>query len=288
LRIRRYAVQRQSERADFFLIFFLLGLVAYALWGGVWGKYAFPVVLAGVIAAGHELAVWLQSVRVTHWVVFSFLVALLAIFHFLAIPALQVRPGGFYLLSVGLRQAVLDIRNLYVLATLAGFGVFVFFARRFVVGARKQTSLAAVLVVYVLVANPINSAKVLLSSADRSPYRPFEDRGFRETVDYLNRNLEPTDVIVCPKDIGFYFKGKHYPTESILALDGLGELARLVSSPEVRYIIDSEKYPTIPAGNLTLNGSSLLRVEQISDYVVYAHRPPRQTSPGGYHQGRRG
>ncbi len=106
--------------------------------------------------------------------------------------------------------------------------------------------------------------KVMFLSDEISPYRPFHERGFVQTVQYLNANLSSTDVIFCPKEMGYYFHGKYYQTEHS---DGLVKTLALTSA--VSHIIDSEIYPTLRDRDILLNEFRAIPIKKIGDYVIY-------------------
>ena len=269
-RARAYFVRRQLEKVDFLLIFSLAGLAVYTLWGALWGKYSFPAVLSGVIALGHQISSSRYPERIAHTRTFLILVLGLLVVHLIGVPPLQLRPPGFDLRSAGLRQAVADSRNVHLLVSVGAFAAFLIVTRYVVLAEKRETGLLlTLLLIYVLTANPINAMKILLSADDRSPYRPFRDRGFTQTVELLNTTLRRDDVILSPKDVGFYFRGKHYSTEQTLAFHGVFGLRRLALSSEVDYVVDSEKYPTIPERDLLVGTPSIVPLKRIGDFVIY-------------------
>lgn len=271
LRLWNYVCCHRLDKVDFLLIFSVLGLGTYALWGGMLGKYTFPPVLAGVIAVGSQMPNYLKSLRITNRVMFLTLLLTLTILHLVAVPALQVRLPGFDVRAAGLWQAISDVRNLYLFTTVTAFLVFFAIARQFMAGQKRETAVLASLLMYLLVANPINTMKLVLSPDDRSPYHPFQERGFVQTVQFLNETLGQNDIILSPKDIGYYFHGKHYSTEAVLAFDGLPALRELALSPKIRYVVDSEKYPTIPDHNSVLGAASAFTMRRIGDFRAFQY-----------------
>lgn len=269
LRSWNYVCCRKLDKADFLVIFSMAGLAIYTIWGGLWGKYTFGPVLVGVTAIGNQLSISLRSIRIVHRTILVTLLLLLVGVHLLVLPALQVRVPGFDLRSTGLWDAISDVRNLYLLITVGAFAVFYVIARPLVSGGKKETALLITLSLYLLAANPVNAMKLVLSPEDRSPYHPFQERGFIQTVQFLNDNLGSDHIILSPKDIGFYFHGKHYSTEAVLAFDGLFGLEQLASSNRVHYIVDSEQYPTLPDRDRFFTMSSFSPKRRIGDFVIY-------------------
>lgn len=264
LRIRSYISRGKLERMDFLVIFALLGLATYTFWGGLWGKYTFPVVLAGVTAVGFYISNSLTSIRIRRPVVFMSFLLMLAIIHLIAIPNLQVKPPGFDLRSAGLWQAISDIRNLYLLVIVTAIIIFFSIAWRFIVVEKREAALFIMLLIYLLAANPINSMKIIFSPGDLSPYHPFQEKGFVQTIQFINYTLGRDDVIFAPRDIGFYFHGRYYPTD-----DELAKLQKLTDLPRICYIVDSENYPAISVRGFFMKTSSIVLLKRIGTFAIY-------------------
>ena len=73
------------------------------------------------------------------------------------------------------------------------------------------------------------------------------------------------EVILAPKDIGFYFGGSHYGLEDVAG----GEVGDISRQPNVRYVIDSTLYPAVPGLDGVMRDRSLREVKHIGAFVVY-------------------
>jgi hypothetical protein len=273
VRIWNYMFRGKLEKVDFLVLFAVVGLAAYTIWGARWGKYTFPLVLIGVIAVANQLPNALRSITITRRTLFAALILFLAVFHLIAVDGLQVRLPGINLHTTGFWDAISDVRNLNLLWTLVAFVVFFTLASLFSIRGKKGMALLFVLVVYVLVANPINTVKIVVSSDDRSPYRALQEQGFTETVQHLNSTLDEESVILSPKDVGYYFKGRYYETEGLQEPPGGSTLLRHVAfSGQIRFVVDSVKFPTIANRDLLLRSSPFVPVRRIGDFVIYENQ----------------
>ena len=268
VRLKHYFQEWKVEKEDFLFLFLGVCFGAYVLWHGMWGKYCFPAVFAGLLAAGKPVRILFSRLRTEKgslWLSGAFLITFLHIFF---VPSLQVRPASLNMQTVGIREALADPRNLslvisVMIAVLSGSFLW---ARGKEAGA---SFLCVWLIVYALGANPVNVVKTVCSSEDRSPYRPLRDKGFIETVDYLNRTFAGKEPIVCPKDMGFYYQGKHYPSDHLTAFDPTQELEPLIRAGKVRFLIDSEMYPAFSDKEKFKQRSLISPVRKIGDYTIY-------------------
>jgi hypothetical protein len=159
---------------------------------------------------------------------------------------------------------------MWLAVSLTAFFIFAAAAHRLISTPGRVGAWIVLLVACALASGPVNAAKVLASDADRSPYRPFEDRGFTATVNWLNADLDSSGAVLCPKDLGFYLGRRHYPSEGTQAELGGEGLVDLVRSRKVSYVVDSELYPTLAVITSRAGALGLTLRARIGDYVVYA------------------
>jgi hypothetical protein len=271
-RARCYIQRRRLEPMDFWLIFSWACFGAYAVWSGVMGKYTVPAGLAGAVA----LALWLpaqyRGVHVTRPFLLGAAVAALAVLQVTTIPPLEVKSPAIEGLVRSVAVALINPRNLAFVMTLAGFAAFVAIAWRSVASGSRQGRLAALLVACAVVSNTVNCLKVMSSPDDRSPYRPFREAGFEAMIDTINRELSPAGILIAPKDVGFYFKGRSYHLEAIRDRDAASAVVPLIRDKGVHYAVDSRLNPAVPASWFADGG--LVELQRVGDFTIYGR-------PGG-------
>lgn len=268
-RARALARKAQAEPFDLLLIFSALGILVYGL-GWIWGKYAMPAMFAGSLG----MACWLERALGEKLVLSKsaflsgFVFVVLA--HLLWISPLQNRPAVFDLLHANLRTCLTEPRNLPVFWSLAVLAALWLFLR----WRRAHPSGILALLIYLAAAHPILVAKDAFSPDDRSPFRPLHEQGFQETVRFLNQTLSSQDVLLCPKDMGFYFKGRYIPTDHVWVVDLSRDLEKILRVPSLRYLVDSTAYPTIPKNLFERYADSFVLLRTLRGFRVYAIRHP--------------
>jgi hypothetical protein len=274
-RVVGYLRQRRVEPADFLLLAAAVIFFFYVPWGGLFGKYTVPGAILGLLGAAPQLAAAIREARIERPRAYLALgLALLLALAFL--PALQIRPPHAAFGSLGWKESVLDPRNLFLLLAVGALGVFHLLSRRLVTAATAGGALLVSLTVYVAVANPVNTLKVVLPDYDRSPYRPFLDRGFAQTVGTLNAEYGDGAVLICPKDVGYYFRGRHYPLETVASLQGLAALEPLLGSGRIAAVVDDVKYPTLTDPALLRQLDRTAARTERGDFVIWRlERPAR-------------
>jgi hypothetical protein len=258
---------RRAQPIDLLLIFCVAGLLAYVPWYGAIGKYTVPPVAAGVLAAGIELGNRLMALqrpvlRTRDLLVASATVVAAALLLLVGTP-LQFRPPGFYLSSTGL--GVVTAPHIYLGLKLVAFPVLLFGAWRLLHGRPRSEVWLVAAAAYLLIANPIDIAKLAVVATGSSPYRAYAEPGFDATVAFLNASLSghPGEVILAPKDIGFYFQGHHYGMEDV------ADIGDIATRPNVRYVVDSTLYPTVTGLDGVMRDRSMREVKRIGAFVVY-------------------
>lgn len=275
LRTVAFVRARQAQPIDLLLIFCVVGLLAYIPWATVYGKYTVPPVATGVLAAGIELGNRLSTFekpvfRARELVVAGGAVAA-AFLLLLAVPPVQFRPPGIYLSrATPLVQLMASPRNFYLGLTLAAFPLLLFAVWRLLRDRPRSEVWTLAVVAYLLIANPIDVAKLVTTAPGSSPYRAYAEPGFDATVAFLNASLNGNsdEVILAPKDIGFYFDGRYYSLDMAIEV-GVGQVGDISRRPEVRYVVDSSPYPVVSGLDGVMRDGSLREIKHIGAFVVY-------------------
>ncbi len=283
-RLRSYLRSFRAEPADFLLLASGVTFFFYVPWGGVFGKYTVPAAMLGLLGAAPRMIAAIREVRLERPRVYLGLCGLLLGVHALFLPALQLRPPRAAAPSMPWLESILDGRNLLLLLAVVSLALFHGLSRRL---AAPSSGLPVILslLVYIALANPVNTLKVVLPDYDRSPYRPFFDRGFSETVAALNRQYADGAVLLCPKDIGYYFRGRYYALDSIGGMQGTAALGPLVEEGKVAAVIDDLKYPTLTDPELLRRLDETATRTQVQDFVIW-RLPSGGLPPGPVPSGR--
>ncbi|GEM_PF-5472818 len=263
---RNYWSRRKLGRSDFLVLVFLIGFVVYVLWAGMWGKYMVPFIFAGISALAHPFRTALEEMRVKRWAPLVASMLLLAAFHFGVVPPLTLRA---FPSPAGIRQTLFDARNLWLVASLLSLAFFFIAARKHLAKNVSGNALLVLSLLGMLAINPIHALKLSLSDEDRSPYRPFRERGFTETARTLNSLLKPGELASVPNDLGYYLKTSYLPTDSFISLRGVAELQEQLLTLKVHYIADSVRFPVLPDHNTFLKPLPFAPWKQVGDYVIF-------------------
>ena len=270
-RLARFMSSRRPQPVDLLWIFALCVFVTYAGVGAMWGKYTMPAAVAAAMAIAATLAPAWSSVGVGHPWTLAAAIAAAAIVHAL-LPAPQIRPGVFDLDHTSLRSALWDMRNISVAVSCMTWGSAAWLAARYwLTSSSRQVSLALTLTICVVVAAPITTARLAGFGFERGPMRPPQEQGFELTVAYLNRTAPDGAVIVAPKDIGYYYRGRSYGLERLLAEHGAEALSSVGREPNVMYVVDSARYPIVTRPQ-ELAAIGFDHIEHIGDFLVFAKR----------------
>jgi hypothetical protein len=267
----RYVRQRCLEPIDFWLVFSWACFGAYAVWGAVMGKYTFPAAVSAAVAIGFWFPARVREVRFARPVLFLAAAFALLVFHVTTVPALEVKVPAADVVPMTLGAAIADPRNLALALTLGGFATFLAIAYRSLSGGTSMSRVAALLLTCAVVANTVGGFKLMLSPDDRSPYRPFRERGFEAMVEALNQQLAGTDTLIAPKDVGFYYRGPSYSLEATRDLGGPAVIVALIRTSAVSHAADSMINPALPGA--VFLGAGLSSRRRIDDYVIYG--PPK-------------
>lgn len=275
-RVRRYLRERVPEPLDLLVIFSSSTFICYVALGAMWGKYTVPAALVGAAAAGLELArAWPKLVVHRPAGVAAGLACLLAVVALAPVPHARlaaVPPGA------GLVELAFDPRNVSAVLTA---GVAVAFAiaaaRRWMTAGPRWLTAEIALVTVLIVTAPVTAVRVVVPGGDSGPLRPSADRGFRETVEFLNGTMLPDAGILAPKDFGRYLVGRVYPLDDLLEAGGASLVAQVARRPDVSVVVDSSKYPLLIDGDI---GQTLeiARVERIQDFRILVKRSPAPES----------
>jgi hypothetical protein len=267
LRTVAFVRTRRAQPIDLLLIFCVLGLLAYVPWAATIGKYTVPPVAAGAIVAGTELGSRLMAVQTPDLRTRALLVAggaaAAAVLLLLIGTPLQFRPPGFG----AVEESIVNPPHVYLGLKLVAFALVLFAAWRLLRGRPRTEVWAVALVAYLLIANPIDVAKLAVVAPGSSPYRAYDEPGFDATVAFLKSTQKhhPIEVILAPKDMGFYFQASHYGLEDVPRV----EIGDISTRPDVRYVVDSTLYPTVPGIDGVMRDRSLSQVRHIGAFVVY-------------------
>jgi hypothetical protein len=259
---------RRAESIDFWVIFAWACFGAYAVWAGVMGKYTFPAAIAAAIALGSWLPGHLASVHVRKPLLLALGVACLLMFHVLAVSPLQIKPSAADAELLTLASGLTHPRTIALGLVVASFAAFAALAHLAFSGA-VPARLAAALLACAIVANSVEAIKVMRSADDRSPYRPFEERGFEPAVRRLNRTLAATDKIIGPKDFGYYFHGRSYRLDGIrYTRTGEADVVETIRRSGIAHAVDSAANPILDSDRL-FREAGLQPVERVGDFVIY-------------------
>lgn len=267
-RVRRYLRERVVEDTDVLLAFAVITFTEYTIAGALMGKYTVPAAMAIAIVVGVEGARGLADLRVTRAVPLLMVAAALAALHLVIVPPIVVRPpDAFAAAGAGLAAGAANPRSLYLLvAVAAGLLACAIWQRTFTAGATASRTILAMML-WLAAVNPIAQARVVLSSADRSPLRPFEEYGFGDAVRWLREHAAPDAVVICPKDIGLRFGGRYYAIEPY-AGEWRDVLVDTLRRADVRFVVDSNTYPSL-RDRRPLEEAGFAPVAAAGDFVIY-------------------
>ena len=117
----------------------------------------------------------------------------------------------------------------------------------------------------------VTGARLVLTTYDRGPLRPFFDRGFRATGEYLNRTAAPGDAILAVKDFARYYKGRVFQFSTVLTPADASLALEAARRADVRFIVDSAVYPLVRERGF-YESLDIARVETVGDYRIYVKR----------------
>ncbi|MDQ3171532.1 MAG: glycosyltransferase family 39 protein [Acidobacteriota bacterium] len=254
--------RRESEPADLLWIFAAISAAAYIGVAAYWGKYMAPAVMAGVLGAGIWLARHCDGFVFRRPVLFAAAIAAAAV-----TSAMLVSPrANDGIVRSTIDAALRDPRNL-ALAVLLAMGVAIAIVAPRLLGARGRALAAGVALLTAAGATAvIEQSRVVFSRAENGPLRAGPGEGFDELMQRLN-SLEGSPIILAPKEVGYYYRGRSYPLEYI-AYHGDEAVARLGRREEVRVLVDTVLRPYI-ADPLAIADRN---VEQIGTYRLYFKR----------------
>jgi hypothetical protein len=266
VRVRRRALGPGSEPADVLIIFALITLCAYTL-AGVMGKYTAPAAVCMAVVVGAETARALRSLLVQNRAGVAAATGVLAGLHVFAIAPLTVRPARVETPTT-IAAMIADPRLLQLVVAVAAGIAFTALAIRWMRSIHPGGRILAALLLWLAAANAPAELRVAAAPFDRSPLRPFEDRGFPEAVAFLNEHAGPGDRILCPKDVGYAYKGRYYALEPTGPGWTLGQQLAPARAGDVRFVVDSTMYPLVPDPQ-RIEQAGFARTATIGDYAVY-------------------
>lgn len=255
------------EPADFLLIFSLAVLSAYVVLGAMVGKYSFGGVVAGMLYISIYAVRSLSSVSPQRVAFLVGALVVVVILHLLAVPVLQLKQPGAVGRSDGLAAAFADSRNVSLALALCSLLAFGALTWRWLSGP-ALARVWILTVAYALAANSVNQVKTVVTSEDRSPYRPLRERGFNELVKYMNTYASPDTTVLAPKDFGYYFGGHHFVIDLMIIFAGAESLDSLVDEGAVQFVVDSTAFPQFPDIEAFASKHGLKKVMRIHDFVI--------------------
>ena len=258
--------RRSATPADAFLAVALVSAAYYTFAWTEIGKYTVPVVpllcvgAAFVIAERAPLDKWASSVR-QHPVLTGAAVLASTLFEFVVLGDAVTAPAGARNLGLTLSTGLHDPR----LRALALGAVVVSAAT--VALHRRETWLASLLAAGLLLAVPsqlAEQAHVIAGATQTLVLSPSKDRGFKQTVTWLDRHVSSNTVVLADKDIAYQSKlNRVVPTDRAVNFTG----------QEVREWIDRGLIEAVATHNDLLGGFQLgtrfTRVARFGDYSIF-------------------
>ncbi len=268
LRARRYVREPGSEPADVVMIFAGLTLAAYSAIGAM-GKYTVPAAVGMAMVVGAEAARVLESLRWRGRALIAAAAGALAILHVWILRPLTVRPAAAATPD-SLAGMFADPRVLPLAAAVAAGVIVVSVVARQMRTSVPGSAVLAALLLWLVAANPASELRVAASRYDRSPLRPFEETGFAAVVAFVNEHARPDDRLLCPKDVGYYFRGRFIAFDPGGAGEGPEGPLAAARANGVRFVVDSTLYPVVPARHIEAAGFA--RRVTMGDFAVYERR----------------
>lgn len=268
-RLRRYWTTRAPEPVDLLLIFSSATFFCHVVVGALWGKYTVPAGFVAAVAAGLGIMRCWPEIRLARPATFAAAIAAVAVAA-AVLPVPYVRPSETDP-NLDFLTLLMDPRNVSaVLMTALALAFALAASRRWLRAGGQRTAAEVALLTAAMVIAPLTAARVVLPHYDRGPLRPFEDRGFQATVDRLVRLAPEGAAVLAPKDVGAYSRGRYHNLEQLLSEGGPALAERIARRPDVRFVVDSVKYPLL--GDHTLDALDIARVESIDDFRIYVKR----------------
>lgn len=254
-RFRAYLSGEKPGKTDFLILFSAVNACVYIVLGGLFGKYLFPAVFAGLMAFAALEGASFSFFRIRRYLIGMglFLLAL----HVFMVPPLQERFPSLQVHASGWAALLWNERTRGLLISLAGFAALFFFGKRSA-GISGASQFTFFLLIYLLAANPAGALKAAFSSDDRSPYRIVQERGFEETAGFLNAEAKNGQTLLAPKDLGFYYKGRYYFSDDPEAQS---------AGTAADFAADSEKFPLLEPA--VLAAGNFKPFKKTGDFMIY-------------------
>lgn len=253
---------RRADGADLLWMFAALNAMAYVLTAAYWGKYMAPGTMVGALGAGTWIARGWRASHVTRPIALATTLAGLAcLAAALASPREQIAA-----LPASFEAGWADPRTAAVLLLALSAGAIAL-ASRWMIQAPSRAAAAAIALVFCVgLTSVIEQARVIFSSADNGPLRAGQERGFAQVVERLNA-LGDQVIILAPKDVGFYYRGRSFTLEDARNRGAQAAL-EIAARPEVRVIVDTIQRPMIPDPARVPPAA----VEEIGTFRLYVKR----------------
>jgi hypothetical protein len=261
-RARSLVQSRRADGADLLWIFAAISALLYIGLAAYWGKYLAPAALAGALGAGIWLARDVAKISIARPRGLAVMVALLGVIA-VAAASPRVRVGP---VEPTLDAALRDPRNLALVLQVAGMAALALAASRVIRAPTRALAAGVTLAGALAVTSVIDQSRVIFSTADNGPLRAGTEQGFDALMRRLN-GLEEAPAILAPKEIGYYYRGRSYPLETI-ATRGREAILEVAHRPDVRIVIDTREWPAI-AGQDPVPGADL---EEIGTFRLFVKR----------------
>ena len=263
-RVAAYVRTRRVTPPDAWLILSLGMYVAYVLLGAMMGKYAMPAALMGAAAVGLRAGRGWADWRLPGWpVIGGWLIVLAAAVVMLPVPiqrtAASTPPGR-----------IAGDPRLWAVAAIVAAVVWI--ARVWVRSAPgswhgDRSSLAGLSVALSLaVITPIQTARVVFAPYDNGPLRAEPERGMRDVIALLRREVPASGAIVSLKDIGYYSERRYIGLEQLMGREP-GTLVAITRRDDVWGLVDSALRPLVPPEQLA--ALQVRRRIEIGTYRIY-------------------
>ena len=112
----------------------------------------------------------------------------------------------------------------------------------------------------------VEKTRVVFAHAENGPLRAGPGHGFDELIQRLN-SLEGLPIVLAPKDVGYYYRGRSYAIEHVAYLGGEA-VTRLGRRDEVRVLVDTAVRPYVADPRSIADGP----VEHAGTYRLYFKR----------------
>ncbi len=205
-RVIEFKNSRKINFFDFFYIFSFIMFVEFILVGGT--SFTFPkhhatMMLAMPLIAAVIILKFKYDFQRKHILLYSTCFAIPIIYHILFFPVPLMLP---YPLSMGALEAV-NAFGMYMIPFLLVLSIMWFFMK-------KKCGMGKIFVLTCLLVFLSTSIymNILHMNSDFSKMFNYGETGMEDAIGYVSDNTDPQDIIVAPREIGYYTKRTFYCT----------------------------------------------------------------------------